>query len=186
MAPGEFRGVVHLKEPAEPTSRTVHPKNRARVPRAIRSSPSTRPAASPPGSSKRRPALPSPRIRSANCSCSGPTRRQPLVFNRNIGTLPRTGNRRPRLWVTGDTQVFRLVDALGRGRCREGHDALFVPQVAYLPAISTSTTLWSQAHGSAHLCQHAVQLPGEGQPAHSFIRSGSRISSADGRGRPAT
>ncbi len=54
------------------------------------------------------------------------------VFNRNIGRclgLAVNGNE---LWVTSDTQIFKFVNALDAGqRSTEGHDALFVPQVAY-------------------------------------------------------
>ena len=54
------------------------------------------------------------------------------VFNRNIGRclgLAVSGNE---LWVTGDTQIFKFVNALEAGqRSNEGHDALFVPQVGY-------------------------------------------------------
>ena len=54
------------------------------------------------------------------------------VFNRNIGRclgLAISGNE---LWITGDTQIFKFVNALEAGqKSNEGHDALFVPQVAY-------------------------------------------------------
>lgn len=54
------------------------------------------------------------------------------AFNRNIGRclgLAISGNE---LWVTGDTQIFKFVNALESGqKSSEGHDALFVPQVGY-------------------------------------------------------
>ena len=54
------------------------------------------------------------------------------VFNRNIGRclgLAISGNE---LWVTGDTQIFKFVNALEAGqKSSEGHDAFFVPQAAY-------------------------------------------------------
>src|SRR5690606_6038374 len=36
------------------------------------------------------------------------------------------------LWVAGDSQIYRFVDALETGqKSTEGHDALYVPQVSY-------------------------------------------------------
>lgn len=55
------------------------------------------------------------------------------VFNRNVGRclgLAIDGND---LWVTADTQIHRLVNALEPGQMtREGHDALYVPQLSYV------------------------------------------------------
>jgi uncharacterized protein (TIGR03032 family) len=54
------------------------------------------------------------------------------VFNRNIGRCLGLAVHGLDLWVTADTQVYRLVNALEAGqKSSEGHDALYVPQVAY-------------------------------------------------------
>lgn len=54
------------------------------------------------------------------------------VFNRNIGRCLGLAASGSTLWVAGDSQIFRFVDALERGqKSTEGHDALYVPQVSY-------------------------------------------------------
>ncbi len=54
------------------------------------------------------------------------------VFNRNIGRCLGLAVEGKALWITADTQIFRLVDALESGQKDEqGHDAIYVPQVGY-------------------------------------------------------
>ncbi|CAN7250668.1 TIGR03032 family protein [Aminobacter aminovorans] len=54
------------------------------------------------------------------------------VFNRNVGRCLGLAIRDNDLWVTGDTQIFKFVNAFEPGqKSSEGHDALFVPQVGY-------------------------------------------------------
>lgn len=54
------------------------------------------------------------------------------AFNRNIGRCLGLAINANELWVTGDTQIFKFVEAMDQGqKSTEGHDALFVPQVGY-------------------------------------------------------
>jgi uncharacterized protein (TIGR03032 family) len=57
------------------------------------------------------------------------------VFNRNIGRCLGLAVTSNELWVTGDIQIFKFVNALEeKQKSKEGHDALFVPQVSYYTA----------------------------------------------------
>lgn len=54
------------------------------------------------------------------------------VFNRNIGRCLGLAASGRDLWVSADTQIFKLVDALEPGqKDAKGNDALYVPQVGY-------------------------------------------------------
>lgn len=54
------------------------------------------------------------------------------VFNRNIGRCLGLAIDGDELWVTGDTQIFKLVNALENGqRSSDGSDALYVPKLSY-------------------------------------------------------
>ena len=54
------------------------------------------------------------------------------VFNRNIGRCLGLAIAGKDLWVTADTQIFKLVDALEPGQKNTGeNDAFYVPQMSY-------------------------------------------------------
>lgn len=53
------------------------------------------------------------------------------VFNRNIGRCLGLAVAGADLWVTGDYQIYRMVDAMESGGSGAGHDAFYVPQTAY-------------------------------------------------------
>lgn len=53
------------------------------------------------------------------------------VFNRNIGRCLGLAVNGRDLWVTGDLQIYRLVDAMEQGQQAADHDAFYVPQMAY-------------------------------------------------------
>jgi len=54
------------------------------------------------------------------------------VFNRDIGRCLGLAISGRELWVAGERQIFRFIDAMaGKGAAPDGTDALYVPQAAY-------------------------------------------------------
>ena len=71
------------------------------------------------------------------------------VFNRNIGRCLGLAIAGRDLWITADTQIFKLVDALEQGqKSAKENDAFYVPQMSYFTGDLDAHDLAVTADGS--------------------------------------
>ena len=92
------------------------------------------------------------------------------VFNRNIGRCLGLALSGDDLWVTADTQIFRLVDALEKGQCSsEGYDALYVPQASYFTGDVDAHDLAVMADGQLVFVNTLFNCLATISATHSFV-----------------
>lgn len=92
------------------------------------------------------------------------------VFNRNIGRCLGMAVQGDDLWVTADTQIHRLVNALEPGQTSaEGHDALFVPQLSYFTGDLDVHDLAVPTTGEPIFANTLFNCLASVSPTHSFV-----------------
>jgi uncharacterized protein (TIGR03032 family) len=92
------------------------------------------------------------------------------VFNRNVGRCLGLAVDGADMWVTADTQVYRLVNALAAGQqSSEGHDALYVPQVGYFTGDLDAHDVGVRADGRLVFVNTLFNCLATVSDTHSFV-----------------
>lgn len=92
------------------------------------------------------------------------------VFNRNVGRCLGLALDGRDLWMSSDTQILKFVDAFDTGqKSTDGHDSLFVPQVAYFTGDVDAHDLAVRGDGTVVFVNTLFNCLATVSTAHSFV-----------------